>query len=191
MRWDWYGFNLKIVLLTLTVSLFILFGSHWAYKNFGYHQPLIQALEEEAAVQSFEIDGNLPVLRVVVYLEPTENLMETYRELDRRVAGSVRGDRYQLVVKDSRDAKLDEAFYRSQFAIHQAIMQGNFQDMAAVIEANARAAGAEAQVFVDHDHVYVQMKGTEHHLATVVPRSQPTEQQLPSGSGGGLYVQRG
>jgi hypothetical protein len=189
MQWEWYGLNLKIVLVAMIAGLVILFGGHWAYKSFGYYQPLIQVLEADDSVESFAIDDSLPVLRVAVHLKRTENLMETYQMLDRRVEQSMAGRPYQLVVKDNRDAKLSEAYYRSQFAIHQAILQGGFQEMATVVEENAREVGAEARVFLDRDYVYVHMKGVDHQLMAVIPRNSHPE-QVPFGSGGGLYVQR-
>jgi hypothetical protein len=190
MRWEWYGLNFKIVLVTLVVGLVLLIGGDWAYKTYGYHQPLIQALEEDGLVESYEVDDSLPVLRVVVQLKRTENLMETYQTLDRRVAQFMSGRPYQLVIKDNRDTRLSEAYYRSQFAIHQAIMQGNFSEMAAVIEENAREAGAEARVFVDSNNVYVHLDGVDHQLMAVIPR-KPVTEHVPSGNGSGLYVQRG
>lgn len=186
MQWNWYGFNLKIVLLAFVAGIFILFGGQWVYKSFGYNQPLIHALQEDASVQSVEIDDSSPVFRIVVHLKRTDNLMETYRALDRQVESAV-GPQYQLVIEDERDAKLEEAYYDSQPAIYQAIMQGNFQDMKAVVEENAREAGAEARVFIDQDYVYLQMDGTDHYLAAVIPRDQSSK-QFPAGSGGGFNV---
>jgi hypothetical protein len=190
MRWEWQGINFKYVLLALAAGLVLLLGGHWGYQTYGYNQPLIQALEEDEAVVSYVIDDSLPVLRVEVQLKRTVNLMETYQALDRRVAQSLPGRSYQLVVKDNRDARLSEAYYRSQFVIHQAIMQGNFAEMAAVVEENARAAGAEARVFIDSDYVYVHMEGVDHQLMAVIPRQSYAEQR-PSGNGSGSYVQRG
>lgn len=190
MQWEWHGFKLRIIILALVAGLVVLLGGHWVYKSYGYNQPLIRALEEDSAVQSYEIDDKLPVLRVVVQINRTENLMESYQRLDRRVRQAVSNRAYELVVKDNRNARLAQAYYRSQFAIHEAIMRGNFQEMLAVIEESAREAGAEARVFLDNDNVYVQMDGVDHHLAVVIPRDQRVD-DVPVRTGGGLYVQRG
>ncbi|MBE0465863.1 MAG: hypothetical protein IBX71_01385 [Candidatus Desulforudis sp.] len=190
MQWEWQGLNLRIVLVALVAGLVLLLGGHWVYKSYGYHQPLIQALEENSAVESYEIDDSTSFLRVVVHLKRTENLMETYQQLSRRVEQSVGGRPFQLVVKDQRDAKLSQAYYQSQFAVHQAIVQGSFPEMAAVVDENAREAGAEARVFVDSDCVYLQLEGVNGHLLEVIPRNH-YQDQAQSGGGGGLYVQRG
>ncbi len=190
MRWEWHGFKLKIIVLALAAGLLVLLGGHWAYKSYGYNQPLVQALGEDSAVESFEIEDKPPVLLVIVQVNRTENLMETYQRLDRRVKQSVSNRPYELVIKDNRNARLAQAYYRSQFAVHEAVMRGNFREMLAVVEENAREAGAEARVFIDSDNVYVQMDAVDHHLAVVIHRVRAAD-DVSVRTGGGLYVQRG
>lgn len=190
MRWEWHGINFKIVIASLVAGLVLLLGGNWVYKTYGYHQPLIQALESDETVQAYEIDDSQSVVRIEVELGRTTNLMETYQALDRRVAGSMPGLDYELVIRDDRDARLSEAYYQSQYAIHEAIMRGNFSDMVRVIEENARTVGAEARVYVDGDNVYIHLEGVDHQLMAVVPRHSLAE-SVPSGNGSGMYVQRG
>ncbi|MBU4533159.1 MAG: hypothetical protein U1D96_05570 [Eubacteriales bacterium] len=184
---EWQGIRVKIAILAFIVVLGLLFGGQVVYQKYGYHQPLRQALEQQEYVKSYEIDEKSPVVRITVTFTRTDNLMESYQRLDQAVWVANSGRPYELVVADERNATLNGAYYDSQFAVYQAIIQGSFPEMARVVQDNAREAGAEAKIFVDNRNVYIQMETVDHYLNVVVPRSTGDNNAGPV-TGGGLYA---
>ncbi|MDA8096464.1 MAG: hypothetical protein C4575_12395 [Desulforudis sp.] len=185
---EWQGIRLKIAILAFLAVLGLLFGGQTVYQKYGYHQPVRQVLEQQEDIKSYEIDDKAPVVRITVKFDRTENLMESYQLLDQALWVANSGRPYELVVTDERNAALTGAYYNSQFAVHQAILQGSFPEMAQVVQDNAREAGAQARVFVDSRNVYIQMEAVDHYLNVVVPRD-PGDSGAGRLTGGGLYAQ--
>lgn len=187
---EFQGIRIKFVILAFLLVFALLFGGQMVYQKIGYNQPVRQILEEHPGIESYEIDDEAPVARIAVKLERTDNLMDDYQQLDRRLWVANAGRPYELVVQDERSAALNDALHKSQFSVYQAIIQGNFPEMVQVIESNAREAGAEAKVFVDNRNVYIQMDTADHYLMSVVPRTIGTDGS-DGQTGGGLYAQGG
>lgn len=187
---EFQGIRIKYVILAFLFVLALLFGGQMVYQKIGYNQPVRQVLEAHPGIESFEIDNEAPVMRILVKLERTDNLMNEYQQLNRRLWAANSGRPYELVIEDERNAALDNALHKSQFAVYQAIIQGNFPEMVQVVDSHAREAGAEARVFVDNRNVYIQMETADHYLMSVVPRTTGVDGS-DSQMGGGLYAQRG
>lgn len=183
---QWYKLRLKVILAALLVTLVVLFGGQWLYLKHGLQQPLKEILAADSAGYRIE-DGS--VLRVYVRLKDPSNLMDEYRDLNERIRSALRNRPFRLIVEDKRNQALREAYYHSQFAIHTAMVQGDFESMARKIEQNATTAGAEAKVWIDSENIYVYMSQGDHYLVEVIPRNA-----TPAGpghaNGGGLYAER-
>ena len=86
-------------------------------------------------------------------------------------------------VRDDRDDRLADSFYRMHFHIQQGIATGMFTAMADDIEAIARADSLTAhQIFVADDNVYVQLELDGRALYEVVPRPRPGDLTGPERS---------
>lgn len=187
---EFQGIRIKYVIMAFILVLGLLFAGQLGYQKFGYHQPVRQVLEAHPGIASFEIDDEASVVRFVVKLGRTDNLMADYQQLNRQLWAANSGRPFELVIEDERDRALDEALHKSEFVVYQALIQGNFPEMVQAIHHHAREAGAEARVFVDNRNVYIQMETADHYLMSVVPRGNGAE--TPEGqTGGGLYAQRG
>jgi hypothetical protein len=175
---QWHGLRIHIVLLALLVGLVVFFGARWLYNKFSFEEPLAAALKKSKAVASFEIEHNQPV-KILVNLNPTENLKETYQELYQQ-AQSVLGDRkFLLKLADNRNEKLKHVFYYSQFAVYEAIKLGNYMDMIKFIEEESRKVGATSSVFLDQDNIYIQLHLDNYYLYEIIPRTEVAPLQKP------------
>lgn len=183
---EFQGIRIKYVILAFLLVAALLFGGQMVYQKFGYHQPVRQLLEGYPGIASFEIDDEAAVVRIVVKLERTDNLMAAYQQLDRRLWTANSGRPYELVIEDERSPALEEALHKSELAVYQALIQGNFPEMARAVDTHAREAGAEARVFVDGRNVYIQIETADCYLMSVVPRG--TGAETTDGAGGGLYA---
>ncbi|MEW5761730.1 MAG: hypothetical protein AB1776_00845 [Bacillota bacterium] len=182
---QWYRLRFKVILASLLATLAVLFGGQWLYLKYSLQQPLREIMAADSITYRVE-DG--ATLKVYVRLKKPSDLMHEYRELDEKLRSALRDRPYQLIVEDRRSAALNEAFYRSQFAIYTAIAGGNFENMAEKVKENAAAVGAQARVWLDGQHVYVYMWKDDRYLVEVIPRVAPSV--YGEANGGRLYVQR-
>ena len=165
---SWRNLRIPVVLLVLLVSLAAFFGIRWLYNKYSVEEPLARYLESSRLVQSFEINRHRLVVQVTVNLAPTENLKDTYLEITQGIQVVLDGRPFELQLQDNRDEQLKRAFYYSQFAVYEAIKQGNYLEMMKFVDDQAKEVGAIAYVFLDQDRVYLQMKRNGHYLYEVI-----------------------
>lgn len=165
---SWRNLRIQVVLLVLLVSLAAFLGIRWLYNKYSVEEPLNHYLESSRLVQSFEINRHQLVLQVTVNLAPTENLKDTYLEITQGIQVVLDGRPFELQLQDNRDEQLKRAFYYSQFAVYEAIKQGNYLEMMKFVDEQAKEIGAIAYVFLDQDRVYLQMKRNGHYLYEVI-----------------------
>lgn len=163
--------RITIVIVALAVGLAVLLGGQWAYNKFIYHDPLDQVLEETGLVEDYSVDYDGDVLVVRVKLNPADNFMEKYQELDNTVCRVMNQRGYRIEIVDNPDHELEKAYYNSQFVIYEAITKGNFREMANIVHDNAGKVGGRARIYVGPHNVYLQMDRGECHLFKVIPRS--------------------
>ncbi|MEW6447307.1 MAG: hypothetical protein AB1426_04345 [Bacillota bacterium] len=169
----WQGLRIKAVLVALAIGLVCLFGGQWLYEKYGYQQSLQQALGGQPQVADFTAEEQNGQIVVTVHLRSPDNLMPTYKELERRVSEALGSRRFVIKIADKRDAGLEEVLYRSQFAVYQALVQGSFKEMEAEVSANAREAGAETRIYIDSENVYLTFTRGDRFLAEIIPRNPP------------------
>jgi len=177
----WQGLRIKAVLAALAIGLLCLFGGQWLYEEYGYQQSLQQALQQHPQVADFTAEEQNGRLVVTIRLRSPDNLMPAYKEL-RNLVGEALGSRpFVIEIADNRDAVLEEVFYRSQFAVYQALAQGSFKEMEAEVSANAREAGVQARIYIDNENIYLTLRKGDRFLAAVIPRDHP--QKVTEGGG--------
>lgn len=168
----WQGFRVPVVILAVVLALGLFLGSRWIYYKYSYNEPLNQVLKANKAVESFNIDRRKPVIRITVKLGAVENIKDTYQSLQNSIQDILSPKPFQIDLQDNRDAPLKKIFYASQFAIYEAIMQGNFREMAKCIEHEASLQKSQATIFIDQNYIYLQMQHGNHYLYEVIPRKQ-------------------
>lgn len=173
-----------VIVAILLVVLGLLFGGQWLYTKYLLERPVVDALDlPEVESTKYAEDTNT----VTVKLKEVKNLQKTYLEIQNRLqsnktnrnAGNLR-----IIIVDNRSPLLEEAFYQSQFAVHQAIMQGDFiamhesiRDIASNFELDRHA------VFIDSNRIYLEFHKDGSNLYEVISRVIPGNDGLaPQGS---------
>lgn len=168
---QWHGFRIPIVLLALIVGLTVLLGGQWAYNKYNYQKPLEQALEEVDTVADYSINEDDGVLVIKLKLSNPDNLMEEYQKISNIVRRIVNERAFRIDLIDNPDSALQEAYYNSQFVIHEAIIRGNFREMADVVHNSAEAVRGRAKIYVGSRNIYLQMEHGNHYLYKVISRN--------------------
>jgi hypothetical protein len=106
------------------------------------------------------------------------NIGKTYRELDDSLKKVLGEKEYKIELVDNRDQQLENIYYHSQFAVYEAMARGNYREMEQYISRQAAGLGAQANVFMDQEAIYVQIKHGNYYLYEIIPVKSP-ENQYP------------
>jgi hypothetical protein len=159
------------VLLSALVSGALLFGGWFGYRHYAVEQPL--------AVTFAGIDGvtaSDPVVtddRVIVEitLDGGANLAAVYRNIRERAAGVLGGRELDLVIREERNAKLEDIWSSALFAIAQAMETRRYADIPEVLDKLESAhPGLATEAEMDDYNVYITLKLEEAVKHVVLPR---------------------
>ncbi|MCL2337331.1 MAG: hypothetical protein FWC60_07930 [Firmicutes bacterium] len=182
---QWQGIKIPVVALALVIALAAFFGSHWLYKSLSFEEPLKKELDANKLVTGYTIeDSGAGQYQVSVAMKKTGNLMLAYRQIDDAVKEVMGGKQYRIKLADQRDEQLTEQYYQGHFAVYEALVRGNFREMAGELSKLAERAGVESKVYVDENNIYWQMSHGQHYLYEVIPRPLSGAGPGNAGSGG-------
>lgn len=182
MRWQ--GIKIHVVAVSMLVALAAFWGAQWLYTSLNFQQPLKKELENNQQITNYQIKEDADVYTIVVTLGETNNLMQTYRQINDQVLDIMGQRPFIIELADRRNARLNEIYNQGQFAIHEAMVNGNFRDMANSMGHQARTSGVESKVYIDSDNIYWQMKDGSYFLYAVIPMKAPSENALERGANG-------
>ncbi|MDK2820540.1 MAG: hypothetical protein PWP31_505 [Clostridia bacterium] len=174
------GWHLHFVLLTAILVFGLLVGGSQIYSYYGQQKPLANALTSQTCVEDIKVNESNDSLQVKVTLGPVENLKEAYTEIEKSIF-EVYGQQAQLLIEGNSSPDLDKLWQNSQYAVYEAVVRGNFTEMAETIEELAKNAGIDYAIDLDEENIYVQFSKGENYLYQVVPR-----QSVITEEGGGV-----
>lgn len=183
------GIRLNVVIAVIAITLAVLLTIQFLYQKYNVEQPLFKLYSQTKLVEKapiIEQKGNL--VNVILDVKKTENLKLAYQDLNNYTEQVMGSTKFTIQLKDNRNKALEDVYYQSQFIIYEALAKGNFTTMAAVIQQNAAKVGADALVFIDNDHIYVEILKGNNYLYEIIPRKQITTEdnsvnQMGSGQG--------
>lgn len=160
-----------VIAAVVVVVIGMLFGGQWLYTQYVLEKPVVDALDLPE-VENTEYVENKET--VTVTLKEVENLRNTYLKIQDRVKSNKGAIDLKIEVADNRSHVLEEAWYQSQFAVHQAVMQGDFVSMHEAVKGIASLYKLDRYaVFVDSNRVYVQFHKDGSNLYEIISREIP------------------
>lgn len=172
MRWQ--DIRIHIVVISLLTGLAVFLGVQWLYNSLNFQKPLQEALSRQQLVEAYQIEDAGDMYKITITLRETGNLMETYNLIYSEVEQVMHQRTFEIQLVDKRNGRLKNIFNQGQFAIHEALVMGNFTKMAGVLNDYARKAGVESKVYIDDYNIYWQMRDGSYYLYDVVPRKAST-----------------
>ena len=88
---------------------------------------------------------------------------------------------FQVRLMDTPTDKQMRAFNDMQFVIEEAVMVGNFQEMAAELQAIADGFDLEVTLGIDREYIYVQLEDGSHTLYRMIHREQEALREVNRG----------
>lgn len=188
---QWKDLKLHVIIFSLLVGLALIFGAQWMYQKYNINGPINNVLSANKAVESYQVGSEGSTLLVSVNIKSDTDLMAAYKEIRKDLERVMGSKTFMFVLSDNRDDTLEQVWYKSQYAVYQAQVQGSFMDMAEVINREALASGAEANINIDQEYIYLRLRHQDHTLDEVIPRGAyvVTGNNLPD-TGGGVNAKR-
>lgn len=181
-----FGVNLQnlrwsVIVMTIGVTLAVLFGGGYLIRMQAFDQPLERALRADSQVASVQLlrDGNVRLIQVK--LKETGDLEGGYTSLDKTIRRQLKAAPFQLVLEDRRTAELEQLLKRSNLHVQEALVTGAFAQSADRVAAEAARFGAEARLTVDGNRVYLELRKQDAYLYSVTDRRTDSGREAAKG----------
>ncbi|MFX4260833.1 hypothetical protein ACOBQJ_01405 [Pelotomaculum propionicicum] len=188
---QWKGLKLHVIIFSLLIGIALIFGAQWMYQKYNINGPINKVLSANQAVKSYQVSSEGGTLLVSVHINSEADLMVPYQEIRKDLEQVMGGKSFIFILSDDRDGTLEQVWYRCQYAVYQAQVQGSFVEMAEVINREALAGGSEANINIDQEYIYLRLRHQNHTLDEVIPRGayHVAGNNWPA-AGGGVNDQR-
>lgn len=134
----WQGFRISIIILSLLVGLALFFGGQFLYQKYKIALPLEEMIRSNEAIQTFSIQKESDSVQVIIKLNSNDgSIVAVYQDLYRNISTILEPQSFVIKFEDHPDSELKSIWYQNQYIVHQAIMQGNYVEMAAEIKKNS------------------------------------------------------
>lgn len=187
----WKGLKIHIIIFSLLIGIALIFGAQRMYQKYYISGPINNVLCTNQAVESYQVSSEDGTLLVSVRIKNDTGLMAPYKEIRKNLERVMGGRSFIFALNDNRDDTLDQVWYRCQYAVYQAQVQGSFVEMADIINREALVSGAKADITIDQEYIYLRLRHGDYTLDEVIPRGV---YQLPENNmlvaGGGVNDQR-
>lgn len=165
------GIRFWLVIAVCTFTLALLLGGRWFYQQRFVETNLVRELRNVPGVETVNVIEKKDYIQIRLGLGKVWDLQKTYVKIRETVSEvyDLSGVRIDIVNKPDPD--LEAVWARAQFAVYQALIQGNFTEMAEVIDRQTGQAGvANSKVQMDWDNVYLQLQQGDNYSYYVIPR---------------------
>ncbi|KUK10363.1 MAG: hypothetical protein XD50_1334 [Clostridia bacterium 41_269] len=163
------GLKYPLIAAVVIIVLGLLFTGQWTYKKYFLETPLVENINSLPEVEESRFYEETNVLEIK--LKEVKNLQKTYTAIKDKLKELKASKYLNIVIIDKRDELLQELFYKSSFAVHQAIAKGDFIYMHDYISKLALEAGIEKfYIFIDNENIYLQFHKGNNYLYEIIKR---------------------
>jgi hypothetical protein len=169
---EWFqGMKWPYTLFWFICALALLWAGGRLYRTQFVLQPAAEKIERLAGVEYAKFQGEA----LYVKLAPQVSLQTKARQVS-EIAENALGRKASLVIVDERDQALEETYGELSLALAQAASRGEFETMRPRWDDIARQEGAQIDVSVGSDAMYVSLKKGKNYLYEIIPREDRASQ---------------
>lgn len=165
MRWP-------VVFAAMAVALGLLFGGGFLVKDRTVNGPLASLYEASPAVERYAIEEEAGGYVITLKLDEAADLAAAYGELALETDRLLGGAPYEIRLEDERTPALEATQRRVNLYVQEALATGQFAAMADQVAAEAAQVGQTAEMTVDSQRVYVEIRGDGGYLRSVTERPE-------------------
>ncbi|MDL2281008.1 hypothetical protein LJC10_04040 [Selenomonadales bacterium OttesenSCG-928-I06] len=165
-------------ILTLCLTLAILFTGQFFWNKYTLNKPINETLNSIEGIQIVEISSesdnkNISKPKIFLTLNNVENIQILYKEVINTLSVYNSSEKYEIIIKDTRNESLEDFYYQVHYYIQEAITIGNFPNMIEKIREKAKDE-FQVKVYVDTDYIYLDIRDIKTNLTSqmyiVIPR---------------------
>ncbi len=165
------GVRLPVILVTLALTLGVLFGGRWLYLNQALDRPLARAVLAVPGVKDVAVGQRSGTMVVRVKAGDAPRLEEFVVSLWQAIDSVDSTQGVDLQISDSRNQALQDVYYNFHFFLQEAVATGRYSELPARLSQVATPDKVtRARVYVGSDYVYLQLHQGEASLYEIVPR---------------------
>lgn len=163
-------FRVVIALLTVALTVAILFGGYSAYNVYGIENPVKNQLSSLEPVSEVAITKENRIHDIRVKLSMVDNLQSVYTHIEKTLKQRFSVDEYDLQIIDNRNEKLEQLYSDLQPAIQQAAAQSEFVWLNDQLSEKCSQMKLKHELWVDEEKIYIQVQDADYYLYEIIAR---------------------
>lgn len=163
------GLKWQVVIITIVVVLSLLLGGFNLYQNTILPVKISKDLSTVKYVESSKVEIGNNGYVANIKLDKTDNILKTYEDIQKSISKYSANIKIKII--DNTDSKLNNIYYKDQFAIYQAIQNGDYINMSDIIYRNGKSQGVKSFIYIDVNNVYLSIIDGQHYLYKIIPRN--------------------
>jgi len=163
-------FRVVIALLTVALTVAILFGGYSAYNVYGIEKPVKNQLSSLEPVSEVVITKENQIYDIRVKLSMVDNLQSAYNHIEKTLKQRFAADEYHLQIIDNRNEKLEQLYSDLQPAMQQAAAQSEFVWLNDQLTEKCSQMELKHELGVDEEKIYIQVQDADHYLYEIIAR---------------------
>lgn len=170
--------KLIVVILTSILALLLFFAIYHFYVSTRIEAPISSEIEKISSVQSVQVKNDHEQIIITLHVEESDNIQKLYCQVEEIVQSHSKKP-FQIEIVDNRDQSLQEVYDELQLSIYEALAKYDYDLLNNKIQQRCTPSGIAARVFIDHEHLYIQMARGDAFLAEVIDIQSdgPAQQQ--------------
>ncbi|HWP96187.1 MAG TPA: hypothetical protein VN426_05005 [Syntrophomonadaceae bacterium] len=177
-------FRVAMALLALILVLSLSFGSYYLYQRMGMEAPLEKQLLSLNSVEKVKIDNKNQSYDIEITLKKVDDLQVVYKSIQKAVDRALPGKVYDLHIVDRTNTRLQDFLQHLQPAVYESLANNRFMWLDEEIARRAAAQGLHYKLFVDSQHLFLQVEDGDAYAYQVIERSPESSStvnnQLPT-----------
>ncbi|WP_411342880.1 hypothetical protein ACE3MZ_14585 [Paenibacillus sp. WLX1005] len=158
------------VILTVVVSITLLFGGWFTYRQLTLHNPLMNIVDSYPGVNSAQVSINQKEVALKLDLKPETDLGSLVQTLNKQSADIIGARTLKLEVVDHSDDTLNQIWENAMFPVSQAMANRQYTDIPKTLEQIARDnSGITAKAEMDDRNVYVSLSNGKASKFLILP----------------------
>lgn len=168
------GFKISVMIAAFVAVVAVGAGLRHFYAEKRVIDPLSREASALPGVAHVEIirrrDG---LVDVNVALADPDRIGDIYPKLETMARQILGGGFGAVVIQDRPSPRLEQAYHRIHYAVHEALLTGRFAWMAEAVERELQREGdISYRVTVGDRHLFITLRDGESELIRVIPRPQ-------------------
>lgn len=166
---EFKGFRIRIIILVFVVVLGVALSGQKLTHHHRVITPLLTGFQSVDGVEKVLLEETRIGAKIILELAEVSDLALLTGHI--RKQASTLSMPHQLLIQDKSSVRLDRIYHEMHFVIEQAVVVGDFQDMAKVVAQIAELYTISHQIRVDSDYVYVQLHDDGNYYYQIISRS--------------------